>query len=65
MKNNIVVNYFIGVWSELKKVTWPTTKEVINHTIIVIVSAALAMAVVAAVDYGLSNLIEFIVSKRS
>ncbi len=64
MKNNLIFNYFSGVWLELKKVSWPTKKEVINHTIIVIVSAALATLIAAALDLGLTRLIEFIVENK-
>ncbi len=64
MKNNIIYNYFSGVWLELKKVSWPTRKEVINHTIIVIVSAAIATAITAALDFGLSKLIQFLVENK-
>ncbi len=59
------INYFQGVWSELKKVTWPSKKEVFNHTIIVLVSATIAIMLTAAGDYGLSKLVEFIVQNRS
>ncbi|MCX6808932.1 MAG: preprotein translocase subunit SecE [Candidatus Berkelbacteria bacterium] len=62
---NTITTYFKGVWSELKKVTWPTRTEVINHTIIVIVSAAVAVAVTAGADYGLSRLIKFIIQNKS
>jgi preprotein translocase subunit SecE len=64
MKISILVNYFKGVWSELKKVSWPTRKEVINHTIIVLVSAAIAIALISVVDFGLSKLIEYLVQNR-
>ena len=64
MKNNSIINYFAGVWLELKKVSWPTKKEVINHTIIVIVSAALATMIAALLDFGLTRLVEFIVENK-
>ena len=65
MKSNIIFDYFRGVWAELKKVTWPTGKEVLNHTIIVIISAAVAIGITAAVDYGLSQLIQLLVQSKS
>jgi len=64
MKNNIVATYFKGVWSELKKVTWPTRQEVIAHTIIVLISAGIAVAITAAADYGLTRLVELLVQNR-
>jgi len=61
--NNIIFNYFKGVWSELKKVSWPTRAEVVNHTIIVLISAILAICLTAAADFGLTKLVEFLVQK--
>lgn len=64
MKNNIIVSYFISAWAELKKVKWPTKKEVLNHTIIVVVSSALAIAITGAIDYGLTYLVQYFVQTR-
>lgn len=64
MKNLNLVNYFRGVWIELKKVSWPTGKEVVNHTIIVLVSAAIAIGLTSAIDYGLSQLVQYLVQNR-
>ena len=57
-----VKEYFLGVWSELKKVTWPTRKEIVNHTVIVIISSVVVMLIVAALDFGLSTGVEYIIS---
>jgi preprotein translocase subunit SecE len=64
MKNSLLIGYFKGVWVELKKVSWPTGKEVINHTIIVLVSAAIAIALTSAIDFGLTKVIEYLVQNR-
>lgn len=61
--NNIIFNYFKGVWSELKKVSWPTRTEVINHTVIVLISAVAAISLTALADFGLTKLVEFLVQK--
>jgi len=53
------------VWNELTKVTWPTKKVVINHTIIVIISAVIAISLTAAIDFGLARLVEYVVQHRS
>ena len=52
-------------FAELKKVSWPSKNELINHTVIVIISAAVAIALTAAVDFGLTKLVEYIVQNRS
>lgn len=51
------LTFLKGSWFELKKVIWPSRQMVISHTIIVIFSIALAMIVVALIDYGLANLV--------
>ena len=65
MKNVRPIKYIKEVIAELKKVTWPTKKEVFNHTIIVIVSSVVVMAAVAAIDYGLSYAVEYFVTISS
>lgn len=56
-----LLNYIKGSQQELKKVVWPTKKEVTRNTIIVIVFS-LGMAVfLGAVDYILSLLVDMII----
>lgn len=57
-----IKEYLLSVLAELKKVTWPTKKEVFNHTIIVIISSTAAMLLVAVLDFGLSAAVEYIIS---
>lgn len=59
-----IKNFFIGSYDELKKVVWPTRKEVISHTIIVIISIGVAMGILIAVDYGLFNLMQYLIYNR-
>ncbi len=47
-----VKNYLASVWRELKKVTWPTKKELINYTLLVI-----AMTLIIAVFIGLADIL--------
>lgn len=65
MKNNPIANYFVGSWSELKRVSWPTKKEILNHTIIVLVSVTTALLIASAIDYSLAILIQYIVNSKS
>lgn len=53
-----IKKYFQGVSSEAKKVTWPSKKEVRNHTIIVIVTIAAIMLIFGLIDIGFSKLLE-------
>ena len=48
------------VASELKKVTWPTAKEVRAATIVVIVMAILSAMILGFFDFIWSNLTEFV-----
>ena len=64
MKNNAVVRYFVGAWNELKKVSWPTRKEVAYHTVIVFVAAIVAIAATSVIDFGLTYLIQLIVENK-
>ena len=48
-----IKNFFLGSYDELKKVIWPSRKVVISHTIMVIVSIIVAMAIIALIDFGL------------
>lgn len=44
--------YLKGVWRELKKVTWPTKKELINYTVLVI-----TMTLIIALFIGLADIL--------
>lgn len=53
--------YFVGAYHEIKKVTWPTKKQVINYSLVVI-TMSLGIAVFFGIlDYffslGLNNLL--------
>ena len=46
-----IKNYFIGSYAEMKKVTWPTKKQTINYSLLVI-GLSVGMAVFFSVlDY--------------
>ena len=45
------------VRGELRKVAWPTRPEVINYSIIVLVTVVLLTAYVAGLDYGFGDVI--------
>ena len=59
-----IKTFFIGSYEELKKVVWPSRKEVISHTIIVIISTAVSMAIIAAIDFGLFNLVQLMIQGK-
>ncbi len=55
-----VVNFFKEAISELKRVTWPTPKDVINLTLIILASIIMAAIIFGVFDFGMAKLFEFI-----
>jgi preprotein translocase subunit SecE len=45
------------VRAELRKVAWPTRKEVINYSIIVLIAIALLTAIIAGLDYVFGSVV--------
>lgn len=56
-----MTTYFRGVRSELKKVIWPSKKELINYTGVVILLSAIVAIIVYILDLGLNKLLSFII----
>jgi len=48
---NSIKNYFIGSYLELKKVTWPTKKQTINYSILVIALSLGTAIFFSVLDY--------------
>ncbi|HUC91427.1 MAG TPA: preprotein translocase subunit SecE [Paenibacillus sp.] len=53
--------FFADSWAELKKVRWPSRKELTSYTIVVLVTIALVTIYFWLLDIGISSLIELIV----
>lgn len=49
--------------SELKKVTWPSRKELIQHTEVVITSIILVGALIALADFTFGNITSFVLGR--
>ncbi|HOX97439.1 MAG TPA: preprotein translocase subunit SecE [bacterium] len=60
-EQNVVSKYLQETKSEVKKVTWPTKKQTINDTLMVVVISVAMAAFIGVVDYvfnlGLTQLI--------
>ncbi len=54
-KPNRIINYFKEVKSELKKVVWPSFKQVKNNTLIVIICVLLVGAFIWILDLGFAK----------
>jgi preprotein translocase subunit SecE len=50
-----VALFFRQVVSELRKVIWPTQKELITYTVVAIVFVTAMVAFIAAIDYGFAK----------
>ena len=57
------ISYVKSSYAELTKVTWPTRQTVVRHSILVIVSIALATVCVGLVDAGLTLLVRLILER--
>ncbi len=64
-KDNIFkqgIEYLQEVQSELKKVTWPTRKQTLGTTLVVIVLVAIVSIFLGLFDYGFSQLIHAVLA---
>ena len=61
---NKIVNYFQEVWVELTKVTWPTRKMLVSHSLTVILAILVSMLIVGLIDYGFTKLIDITIINR-
>ena len=55
---------FKNMWRELKQVTWPTKKDLINYTCIVLVFMVFMGVVIGLLDMGASKLVTAISSLK-
>lgn len=60
-----VINYFTSAYEEMRKVIWPSRAEVTSHSIIVVLSILISMGIIAAIDYGLFNLLQILISNSN
>ncbi len=58
-----IFTYLSEVSTELKKVTWPKQKEVVQLLSLVIAVTAVVSLYVGLVDFGLTKLLETLVTK--
>ena len=60
-KKNKISTYFKGVKAEMRKVVWPTNKELINYTGVVILISAIVSLVVWVLDLGILRALSLII----
>ena len=54
--------FFKNMWHELKKVTWPSKKDLIRQSTVVVVFVLILTVLVGLIDTGLSALLKLIIS---
>lgn len=55
-----MMNFFKEVAREMKKVSWPSRKELVNYTAVVLATVAFFTIFFAVVDLGISKLIRLV-----
>lgn len=53
-------SFFVDSWSELKKVRWPSRKELVNYTIVVLVTVTFVTLYFTVLDLGISELLRLV-----
>ena len=56
-----IVRPFRDMWHELKKVTWPSKKDLINYTLIVLAFIVFMGVVIGLLDLGSSALVRWLI----
>jgi len=56
-----IINYIKESKEELKKVVWPTRKETIKYTLLVIGISIVTAIFLGAIDFGLNIVVEKII----
>jgi preprotein translocase subunit SecE len=59
-----VQGFLVEVFSELKKSSWPTRKELVDSTIVVLVSFVVLGMFVATADYVFVRIIRFLLEPK-
>ena len=53
--------FFKNMWHEMKKVSWPSKKEVLNYSLVVLAFMVIMGIIIGLIDYGSGALINLIV----
>ena len=56
------MTYLQEVWAELKKVHWPSRKEVTAATVVVVAVVVLISVFLGIVDFGVTHLVRLVLS---
>jgi len=59
-----IINYFKAAMVEIKKVTWPTKKETLQYTVLVILISLGVAAFLGGLDYLFNQAIQKLLVKQ-
>jgi preprotein translocase subunit SecE len=62
MKQTKIYKFFDQVRQEAKKVVWPERKELVTSVLVVIIAVFLFSFVSLILDYGIHNLVKFLLN---
>ncbi len=62
MKQTKLYKFFDQVRQEAKKVIWPERKELVTSVIVVVIAVCLFSVASLILDYGIHNLIRFLLN---
>jgi len=54
-------SFFADCWTELKKVRWPTRKELVSYTLVVLVTVVVTTIYFWVADIAISELVELVI----
>jgi preprotein translocase subunit SecE len=54
-------NFVVEAWQEMKKVTWPSRKETLGGTGVVLILVVIISIFLGMVDFGLSRLVRMFI----
>jgi preprotein translocase subunit SecE len=55
-----IFTFFADSWSELKKVRWPSRKELISYTLVVIATVVFVTIYFSILDLGISEILRLV-----
>jgi len=60
-----LINFIREVVAELSKVIWPTRKELITYTAVVVVFVSIMLTVVASLDFGFAKVVLWVFGDKT
>ena len=59
-KRGGIIKFFKETKSELKKVSWPTRKQLLHNTLIILIFIIITSVILSVLDIGFSNLFKLL-----